>query len=151
MKKILVPVDGSKTSLKAAESAIILAKQFNSEINFITVVKKPNSDKYSIFGLNVENAFKTNQKEMLKHLIDQETKMLNMIVRNIDSEGLKVNKEIVTGKSVYEEIVKTAKDGNYDLIVMGKRGLSAMDRFFIGSVTQRVLAESPCPVLIIND
>lgn len=151
MKKILVPVDGSKTSQKAAERAVLLAKHFDSEINFITVVKKPNDDKYSIFGLNVENAFKINQKEMLKQLIYQETKMLNIIIRNIDCEGLKVNKEILTGKSVYEEIIKTAKEGNYDLIVMGKRGLSAMDRFFIGSVTQRVLAGSPCPVLIIND
>ncbi len=151
MKKILVPVDGSKTSQKAAEHAVLLAKHFDSEINFITVVKKPNDDKYSIFGLNVENAFKINQKEMLKQLIFQETKMLNIIIRNIDCEGLKVNKEILSGKSVYEEIIKTAKEGNYDLIVMGKRGLSAMDRFFIGSVTQRVLAESPCPVLIIND
>lgn len=151
MKKILVPVDGSKTSQKAAEHAVLLAKQFDSEINFITVVKKPNDDKYSIFGLNVENAFKINQKEMLKQLIYQETKMLNIIIRNIDCEGLKVNKEILSGKSVYEEIIKTAKEGNYDLIVMGKRGLSAMDRFFIGSVTQRVLAGAPCPVLIIND
>jgi len=50
----------------------------------------------------------------------------------------------------FEKIVETAKNGNYDLIVMGNRGFSKIKRFFVGSVTQRVISEAPCPVLVIR-
>jgi nucleotide-binding universal stress UspA family protein len=50
----------------------------------------------------------------------------------------------------HKQIVKIAEDGNYELIVMGKRGFSEVERFFVGSVTQKVLSEAHCPVLVVN-
>jgi len=52
---------------------------------------------------------------------------------------------------ILEVILDEARKESYDLIVMGKRGLSKITRFFIGSVTQRVLADAPCPVLVVNE
>ena len=51
---------------------------------------------------------------------------------------------------IYEKILDIAKDENFDLIVMGNRGFSKIKRFFVGSVTQKVISEAPCPVLVIH-
>lgn len=150
MKKILVPIDGSKASQKAAEKAVSIARSFGSEVTFITVVHLPSEDKYAMFGINVQTAYQANRKVMLKELISQESKMLDIIVRNTDCKDVTLNKKVLVGIP-YEEIIKEASEGNFDLIVMGRRGFSDIERFFIGSVTQRVIAGASCPVLVINE
>jgi len=126
MKQILVPVDGSAASQKAAEKAVSLAKLLNAELTFLTVVNLPTEDKYSYFGMTVENAFIANRKNMLKQLIHEETRMLSILVRNLDCGDLKVKQTVVVGVPA-EQIIKVA-----------------------GSVTQKVIAASPCPIMIIN-
>lgn len=149
MNKILVPIDGSLTSQKAAEKAVAIAKLLNCEITFITVVNLPSEDKYTYFGLDVQTAFRANRKVMLEEMIKQETKMLNVIVRNLNLGDLKINKNVIVGVPS-EQILKVSEDG-YDLIIMGRKGFSNIERFFIGSVTQRVLTGARCPVLVTND
>ena len=48
-----------------------------------------------------------------------------------------------------EVIIETAKDGNFDMIVVGSRGLGRRD-FALGSVSSRVAENAPCPVLIVK-
>ena len=149
MKKILIPIDGSKASQLAAEKAVSVGKLLNAELTFITVTNLPSEDKYSYFGMTVENAFVSHRKEMLKKLIQEETKMLDIIVRNLEYGELHITKKVLIGKAA-EEILKLATDEKYDLIVMGRRGFSTFERFFIGSITQKVIASAPCPVMVIN-
>lgn len=149
MKKILIPVDGSKASQLSAEKAAAVGKLLNAELTFVTVVNLPSEDKYSYFGMTVETAFVANRKEMMKKLMNEEAKMLDIIVRNIDVGDLQVAKKVLVGKAA-EEIVKIAAEEKFDLIVMGRRGFSSFERFFIGSITQKVIAASPCPVMVIN-
>jgi len=149
MKKILIPLDGSKASQKAAEKAVSVGKLLNAELTFVTVVNLPSEDKYSYFGMNVETAFDANRKEMMKKLIREEARMLDIIVRNLDYDNLNIIKKVITGEAA-EEIVKLAADENFDLIVMGRRGFSNFERFFVGSVTQKVISASPCQVMVIN-
>ncbi len=150
MKKILVPIDGSKASRKAAEQAISIAKQFGSVVKLVTVVNLPSEEKYAFFGVNVQNAFYANRKEMLKELINQESKMLSSIIRTLDYADVKLDKLVLEGVA-YEQILKLSKEENFDLIVMGRRGFSNIERFFIGSVTQRVISDAHCPVLVVNE
>ncbi|MDW5299230.1 MAG: universal stress protein [Sedimentibacter sp.] len=149
MKKVLIPVDGSAASQKAAEKAVSIGRLVNAELTFLTVVNLPTEDKYSYFGMSVENAFVANRKAMLKQLIHEETRMLNILVRNLECSDLKVDQRVIVGK-VAEEIVKMAAEGNFDFIVIGRRGFSTIERFFIGSVTQKVISASPCPIMVIN-
>lgn len=149
MKKILIPIDGSKASQQAAEKAVQVGKLLNAELTFITVVNLPSEDKYSYFGMTVENAFIANRKEMLKKLLQEESKMLDIIVRNLEYGDLHIIKKVLTGKAA-DEIIKLATEEKYDMIVMGRRGFSNFERFFIGSITQKVIASSPCPVMVIN-
>ena len=150
MKKILIPVDGSVASEKAAKKAVEIGKLINAELNFITVVNTPSDAKYSYFGMNVEQAFIANCEEMLESLIKEENKMLDILIRNLDCGDLATKKKVVVGKA-YDEILKIATDENFDLIVMGRRGLSNMERIFLGSVTQKVIAQAPCPVMVVNE
>lgn len=149
MRKILVPVDGSDVSIKAAEKAVSLGKLINGELTFITVITMPTEDKYARFGMNVEKQFSANRKEMLNKLIQQETKMLNIIVRNLDIEGLSVEQKVLVGTPA-TEIIKLAESENFDYIFIGKRGFSKFERFFVGSVTQKVISGAPCPVIVVN-
>ena len=134
MNKILVPIDGSKTSVKAAKYAVSLARDYQSEVKFITIVSIHSEESYAFFGVNVENAFHANRKEMLKNLVESETKMLDIAVKSLECEDLKYSKEVVIGLSPYEGIIQVAKDGNFSLIVMGRRGFSKAERLFLGSV-----------------
>ncbi|WP_312833420.1 universal stress protein [Sedimentibacter saalensis] len=149
MKKILIPIDGSEASKKAAEKAVSVGKLLDVELTFITVVNLPTEDKYSYFGMTVENAFIANRKNMLKQLIVEEGRMLDILVRNIDTENLRINKKVIVGVPA-EEIVKLAAEEKYDFIVIGRRGFSKVERFFVGSVTQKVISSSPCPVMVVN-
>lgn len=149
MRKLLIPIDGSQASIKAAEKAIALGKLINSELIFITVVNMPTEEKYARFGMNVEQQFIANRKEMLAKLVQEETKMLKIVVRNLDTNGLKATQKVLVGKAA-TEILKIAEEEKVDYIFMGKRGFSPVERFFIGSVTQKVLASAPCPVIVVN-
>jgi nucleotide-binding universal stress UspA family protein len=62
---------------------------------------------------------------------------------------LKISTVLKEGRPA-DEIVKTAKEENFDLIVMGHRGLGRVKEFFLGSVSDRVADEAHCPVLIVK-
>jgi len=49
-----------------------------------------------------------------------------------------------------DKIIETARTGNFDIIVMGSGGLGSIKEFFLGSVSDRVADEAPCPVLIVR-
>jgi nucleotide-binding universal stress UspA family protein len=149
MKKILIPVDGSPTSVKAAEKAAALGKLINGELLFITVVNMPSEEKYAYFGMNVEQQFTANRKEMLAKLIQEETKMLKIVVRNLDTGDLKVTQKVLVGRTA-AEIIRIAEEEKIDYIFMGRRGFSPVERFFVGSITQKVISASPCPVIVVN-
>jgi nucleotide-binding universal stress UspA family protein len=156
MKKILVPVDGSNASISAVKKSIEIGKKYNSVIKLISVVKSTENrkkDRNENLWNAVDGSIITNNVELEKKLestyVENSQMLLNQIVTKLDFSGIKVEKEVLIGEP-FEKIVETAKNGNYDLIVMGNRGFSKIKRFFVGSVTQRVISEAPCPVLVIR-
>jgi len=144
MKKILVPIDGSIASQKAAEKSVELAKLFNSEVTFIHVVYVPDAVEHTKYGIYMEYDF----KEMKEKMGETGKKFLDSFIGNVDCSDIIFHKQVVVGQP-YEEILKVASEDNFDLIVMGRRGFSKIKRFFVGSVTQRVISDSPCPVFVI--
>jgi len=65
------------------------------------------------------------------------------------AEGVQVEK-ILTEGHVVQEIIRVAKEGNYDLIVIGARGISRVREMLLGSVTDGVIHHVSCPVLVIK-
>ncbi len=146
MKKILVPIDGSDVSLEVATKATEIAKNIGGELTFIKITLNPIPSKINEF----EPFWDPELNGMLDVIKKIENKTLDDIIEKLDLSNMKFEKKFCFGEA-YDEILKTAREDNYDLIVIGRRGNSNIKRFFIGSVTQKVISDSPCPVLVINE
>ncbi|MEJ2241430.1 MAG: universal stress protein [Candidatus Bathyarchaeota archaeon] len=137
-EKILVPLDGSECSFHALEKAIHITKKFDSKITLMNVYS------ISIFRLTPTQVF-----ESLKELRNSGEAVLEEGIKKAKSQDLQVKTIIKEGHTV-QKIVETAKENNFDLIVMGARGLSTFKQILLGSVSHGVTAHASCPVLIVK-
>jgi nucleotide-binding universal stress UspA family protein len=64
-----------------------------------------------------------------------------------EDEGITVDTTLVEGK-VADEIIRIAKEGSFDLLIIGARGLSRVEEIMLGSVSCGVAERSPCPVIV---
>lgn len=131
---ILLPVDGSEGSMKAIEMAKRLAKHEDARIILLHAVDiRPRTSEYYAYDNVVVEAMKKSAQLVIKDA----TEML---------KGFDVTPVKTIGRAG-DEIVSYATNEHVDLIVMATRGLGAVERFFVGSVTTYVLHHSPVPVL----
>jgi len=153
-KKILVPLDGSEHSLRALEAAIQVAKKFDGKISLIHVysvtarpIIVPEPTTLTPPGFPVMTPSEVSKvAEALRKvggniLVDGEQK--------VKAEGIQVETALKEGNTV-QEITKTAKEGEFDLIVMGARGISKIKEILLGSVSDGVIRDAPCPVLVVK-
>jgi len=138
IKKILVPVDGSKHSMRAAEYALEMAKLTQAEIilmhshkPFPVVLGEP-------YFQNAVTKVMQKSKELLAPYRDL-----------FNKNEVPVTDQIVEGHAD-DTIVEMASAEKCDLIVMGSRGRSDLQGLLLGSNTHRVLKTAPCPVLVIR-
>ncbi len=150
MKKILVPFDGSDSSVKAAEEALKIAKAFDSEITFLTVVEDKTMLQYSVVGsamnsdyLNMVGATVNAEKQHAEDRLDN-------LITSLGADDMKHEQLVVVG-DITTKIIETAEEEQYDLIVMGHRGLNPLKRLIIGSIAKNIIEHGPCSVLIIKN
>ena len=122
--KILVGVDGSDYSTWALMEAISIAKKFSGHVKVITVYKRGHKDE----------ATKTQIKA--KHLLEEE---------KIDSSI-----SAILGSNSSRALVDMAENENFDLIVVGSRGLGSAASFLLGSVSKKVVSKASCDVLVVK-
>lgn len=147
MKKILVPVDGSDASKKAAAQALELARIYGGSVTFLTVVEIEGDIAYGnpMAGADYHSVTET----LIQLKKERQSAMLDALLEKLDCSGIHTEKAVVIG-GAHPEIVETAKNGNFDFIVMGHRGLNPVKRLFLGSVAKRVIEDAPCSVLIVK-
>jgi nucleotide-binding universal stress UspA family protein len=146
--RILVPVDGSRTSRKAAEYAFGLATLSHATVVLLTVV-----DRGSFVGKPAVPASETETK-IIEPLEDYLREVAEVDMGQIEdlgrAKGVTTKKVIRYGRAV-EEIVKEAETSNSDLIVMGSHGKTALQAALLGSVTFGVIHyDTKIPVLVIR-
>ncbi len=122
--RVLVGVDGSDNSTWALIEAISIAKKFSGHVKVITIYKRG----------SIDEATKTQLKA--KQLLDEE---------DIDS-----SLETILGSNPSRALVDTAKNENFDLIVVGCRGLGNAAAFLLGSVSKQVVSKASCDVLVVK-
>ncbi|WP_297422497.1 universal stress protein [uncultured Acinetobacter sp.] len=140
---ILVPVDGSATSLAAVEKAADFAKAFNSKI---TVVQVLALDPY--IAAEYISASQTN--DMIERARGAILSDLSSAKEKFAELGVEVDTKLVEGQVVHRELVKAAEELNVDLIIIGSHGRTGLKKLFLGSVAQNVLTEVDIPVLVVR-
>jgi len=141
-QKILLPTDFSDESLYALSYAADLAKMFNAKLYLLHVIY----DIEKASNLHIPHPSITDlYKDLEAHA-----------KRNLDSfgidmlEGIKNVETVVKRGIPYEEVIKFASENDIDLIIIGTIPRSGVERFFVGSTTQRIIRNAPCPVLVVT-
>ena len=137
MKKILVPIDGSKYSFKALEKARVLCEKFGSELIVITVVS-------DIVALNVDYKI-----DIISQNIASAEQMLKQIELDFKDSNIKLTTMYKVG-DITREIVEQAENSDVDLIVTGSRGLGMLSRTFLGSISHKVINNTDRSVLVVK-
>ena len=141
-KSILLPTDFSDESLYALSYAADLARLFNAKLYILHVIY----DIEKASNLHIPHPSIT---ELYKDLESQAKKNLESFGIDI-REDHKDTETVVLRGIPYEEIIKFAQGKNIDLIIIGTLPKSGIERFFVGSTTQRVIRNAPCPVLVVT-
>ena len=141
MKKILVTSDGSENSRDAILEAKKLAKCTGGTVTILTVVKSIVLRPYP----TVE--YKVMHDDEAPENVGQS--VLDSAMELVEDFKDHVSTKLRKGDPA-EEIMKEAQEGDYDLIVMGNRGLGTFRRTMIGSVSNKVLNHSGKNVLIVR-
>ena len=138
IKKILLPVDGSDHSMKAANYAVELARMSGAEI-FLTHCHKPFP---AILG-------EPYYQQAVNKIMKESDKLLEPFRKLFDEKGVAYVERIMEGPP-RDAVPNVARHEKCDLIIIGSRGLSDLEGLFLGSVTHRVLRSAPCPVMVIR-
>jgi nucleotide-binding universal stress UspA family protein len=142
-KHILVPVDGSATSMQAVSKAAGMAKAFGSEVTAVYVL-----DPYPFTGVGADFAY--GQAQYLSAATNEANKALEDVKKLLDEAGVTSTTLVGEGHAIHEGIVRVGENVGADLIVMGSHGRRGLEKLVLGSVAQRVLQAAHVPVLVVR-
>ena len=135
IKKILVPLDGSKNSLRGLKKAIYLAKEHKASLAFIHVLHHiPKSEGRIIREIGITS---------------NEPTFLLTAMMLAKKNGVPSSDRVVTGDPGHA-IVDYSHKHNIDLIVIGARGLGTYEKIFLGSVSSYVMQKAKTDVMVIK-
>ena len=137
MKKILVAVDGSKHCLKALKTALELAKKFNARLWVCNAVNIHHPILTATEAIAIEDEF-ADQKKILEQSLKKAKK-----------QKVKATALALKGEPAHA-LVEQAEKLKCDVIVLGSRGLGAVPRLLLGSVSDKVVRYSKCAVIIVK-
>jgi nucleotide-binding universal stress UspA family protein len=138
IKKILVPVDFSENSKKILDAAGYFSGKCEAQIHVVFVVQS--FDDYS--GFFVPHMPVAQFEEEMVQAAEQKMEKFLMGQKNVEAK-------VLVG-DVSEEIIRHAEESGMDMIIMGTHGYKGLEKVMFGSVAEKVVRSSPCPVMAIN-
>ncbi len=145
--KILIPTDGSESAKRAGKHAIWIADASGADIVVLNVIE-PYYPQISALP-NFSEVIYDQLREEGEKAVDDFRKDLELNQCEGVCKNIKLTTLINEGKA-YKEILKSIKNEKIDLVVIGASGMHGLDRFLLGSVTERVVREASCPVLVVH-
>jgi nucleotide-binding universal stress UspA family protein len=142
--KILVAVDGSGNSNRAARAAITLCEGIGAELSVVQAIPRPQSRGMNVrLGPLLQDYYTSSIKEA--------EKSVQNVVMSAKKRGLKVTGELLKApNSTVEAILNYAETRGIDLIVVGTRGLGGFTKLIMGSVSTGIVNHASCSVLIVR-
>jgi nucleotide-binding universal stress UspA family protein len=135
--RVILPIDGSDHSKNAAKKAFFIAKNIDVEVIIICVLDPFRYSKsYEYF-----HTFTRVRREQAEEYIDE-------IFQLGKSMNLKCSTRLIDKGAPFEEIIKSAN--NDDLIILGSKGHSNIERLLVGSVSEKVVRHAKCSVMIVR-
>ncbi|MEO7066080.1 MAG: universal stress protein [Rhodanobacter sp.] len=141
-KRILLPIDGSDLSLRAAKLGVELAQTCSARVHALHVVPSYQTITYVTDMLSTTEAIYTD--DAVTRAEDYLQKVRNLA----ENAGVKYSDGYVIAEQPFEVILQTAGEQHSDLIVMGSHGRRGLTRLLLGSETQKVLLRSDVPVMV---
>ena len=150
LSKILVPLDGSPTSMEAADYAIMLSTLHHTQIVLLHVL---NVAEYysSLQFFEVKQPIES--KEIIEEAKKEANKWFNRVKKKIDEKlgtQTKLETYIIISQSTVKSILDFAEEKNVDLIVVGTRGRSGIKKLLLGSTASGIVTYSSCPVIVVK-
>lgn len=136
--KVLTATDGSEHSMKAVRRALELAEKEGAKITLMSVAYFSKSD------------FDDMPPDIQEKLEKQAKDALNSAKALFEEKGIRVDAILETGVVPANNIIRRAKEDKFDLILMGRTGLTGFERAMTGSTAAKVVAHAPCSVSIIQ-
>ena len=140
IKKILVPTDLSELTSISLDFAIDIANRFNSTI-------------YLLHTLELHHSYEISTSKIIEELRVLALKELRSYLNKIPKEktkGINIQEMVTLYMRAWFGIVNFAEENGIDLIIMTTHGRKGLARFMLGSTAEKVISESPCPVLTIK-
>jgi len=142
--KIIVAIDGSDHSIRAAEYALNLAKTYGAELNAVTVTSVPES-------------YHSKQEEVLEHSSgisessEDAKRWFEKFNEKAKENNIQLKTELISShRPVDYVLLEYAEKENIDLIVLGTKGRSGFKKLLLGSVASGVVTYAHCPVLVVK-
>jgi nucleotide-binding universal stress UspA family protein len=139
--RILVPTDFSEASQDALNYACALAAGFDADVHVIHVITDPEVGRWSVDTGSLPREYERKERaaeERLERLLKACNGAKDRVTFTVDSG------------SAPDQILKHADSLAADLIVMGSRGLGALQQAIMGSVAEKVVRYAHCPVLVVR-
>ena len=146
MKTILVPTDFSKHSEYALQAAADIAKKANALVIVLHVIDEPMSDSYVVDGEYIPDGYENQLFTLL--LLKQRKQQLYELSNHELLKGIHTRFELRVGNP-YHGITTIILEHKVDLVVMGTTG-NTQDEVFLGSIANKVIRHSKCPVLTLH-
>jgi nucleotide-binding universal stress UspA family protein len=142
--KIMVAIDGSEHSLKAAEYALEIAKSFSAQLYAVTVTYVPES-----YHLKQEDVL--NQSIEMRGSIEDAKTWLEKFNQESREDSIQLQTELINShRPVDYVILEYAEKNDIDLIVLGTRGRSGFKKLLLGSIASSVVTYAHCPVMVVK-
>lgn len=138
-RHVLVAFDGSPEAQLALEHAIALAQNYRARLMLVAVVAPPPLLAWQAPGgmKAVHDSEQTELEGELRAAADRVPDDLSVATRLLDGDPAR-------------EILRAARDGDYDVIVLGSRGRGRVTAALLGSVSNRVMHDAEVPVIVIH-
>jgi|AntDeeMinimDraft_5_1070356.scaffolds.fasta_scaffold23060_2 nucleotide-binding universal stress UspA family protein len=150
MNKILLAVDGSESSKKAAEKTVEFAQCLDFEVTIITILDTSTIELSELQSYRTVDSLEKLMEKNEKELELKGKKILEEAASFFEENNINVKKTIEYDDDPAGKICNYAEENDFEMIVLADKGLGAVKRFFLGSISDKVVRHANTSVLVVK-